>query len=414
MSDHTKSGNTSAGKGGVDFRGSGYFGRLVLGALSKLQHGRLSLSLPNGATYVFGSTDQSDLHAVVSIRRWRALRRFATGGSLGLARAYIDGDWSSPNLTALFELAIANEHNPMVWYTGNGVARVLHRLTHLLRGNSKSGSRKNIAYHYDLGNSFYERWLDPTMTYSSAYYADADTGMTLQDAQRAKYDRILELGEIAAGHSVLEIGSGWGGFACHAAEQGINVHGITVSRAQLDYSRARAAARDGDSTPQFSFTDYRDVDGSYDRIVSIEMLEAVGEDYWPKYFSVLHDRLKAGGNAIVQVITIEDSRFEAYRKSTDFIQRYIFPGGLLPSPGIMKDMTRKAGLALEQTEYFRLSYARTLAEWNRRFQDTWPELAEQGFDKPFKRMWEFYLTYCEAGFKSGNIDVGLFKICKRA
>ena len=208
--------------------------------------------------------------------------------------------------------------------------------------------------------------------------------------------------------------NGWGGFACHAANRGVNVHGITVSQAQLDYSRGRAASLDAPNAPEFSFTDYRDVNGTYDRIVSIEMLEAVGEEYWPKYFTVLRDRLKAGGTAIVQVITIEDTRFEAYRKSADFIQRYIFPGGLLPSPSVMRDMTVRAGLALEQTEFFRLSYARTLAEWNHRFQSAWPDLTEQGFDKPFKRMWEFYLSYCEAGFKAGNIDVGWFKICKRA
>jgi cyclopropane-fatty-acyl-phospholipid synthase len=412
MSDRMKSGDTSADEKVLDFKSLGYFGRLVLGALSKLQYGRLTLSLPNGITYLFGSSGPNDPHAVVSIRRWRALRRLATGGTLGLARAYIDGDWRSPNLTALFELAIANEHNPMVWYTGNGVARLLNRISHLWRGNSKSGSRRNIAYHYDLGNRFYEGWLDPSMTYSSAYFAEP--GMSLEQAQKAKYDRILELGEIAPGHKVLEIGSGWGGFACHAAGRDADVHGITVSQAQLDYSRARAAALNVPNHPEFAFTDYRDVDGAYDRIVSIEMLEAVGEDYWPNYFSVLHDRLKAGGNAIVQVITIEDSRFEAYRRSTDFIQRYIFPGGLLPSPGVMKDMTETAGLVLQQTEFFRLSYARTLAEWNRRFQNAWPDLAEQGFDKAFKRMWEFYLAYCEAGFKSGNIDVGLFKIGKRA
>ena len=412
MSDPIKSGDTSADDRSYEFSDSGYFGRVVLGALANLQHGRLSLSLPNGATYVFGPSAPGGLHAAVSIHRWRALRRFATGGSLGLARAYIDGDWSSPNLTALFELAIANENNAMMWSSGNAVARMLNRVRHLWRGNSKSGSRKNIAYHYDLGNSFYERWLDPSMTYSSAYFAGPD--MTLEQAQRAKYDRILELGEVAAGHSVLEIGSGWGGFACHAANRGVNVHGITVSQAQLDYSRGRAASLDAPNAPEFSFTDYRDVDGTYDRIVSIEMLEAVGEEYWPKYFTVLRDRLKAGGTAIVQVITIEDTRFEAYRKSADFIQRYIFPGGLLPSPSVMRDMTVRAGLALEQTEFFRLSYARTLAEWNRRFQSAWPDLTEQGFDKPFKRMWEFYLSYCEAGFKAGNIDVGWFKICTRA
>lgn len=410
MAEDSKSRNRSADDATLDFRGAGYFGRLVLSALSKLEHGRLSLSLPNGSTHVFGASRPKGLHAVMSIRRWRALRRFATSGDLGLARAYVDGDWWSPDLTQLFALAIANESNPMVWYSGNRISQAISRIGHLWRANTKRGSRRNIAYHYDLGNSFYERWLDPSMTYSSAYYRD--DGMTLEEAQAAKYERILEVGEIEPGHEVLEIGSGWGGFAAHAAGCGANVHGITVSGAQLNYSRERVTAFDESVRPEFTFTDYRDVEGAYDRIVSIEMLEAVGEEHWPAYFSVLRDRLKAGGLAVIQVITIEDSRFEAYRAGADFIQRYVFPGGMLLSPGAMENATQNAGLVLDYTEYFRLSYARTLAEWNRRFQAVWPELSEMGFDETFKRMWEYYLCYCEAGFKAGNIDVGLFKIRK--
>ena len=386
------------------------FGRFVLGALSTIENGRLTLSLPNGATHAFGGSHQSGLHGVMAIHRWRALRRFATGGDIGLAKSYIDGDWSSPDLTALFNLAIANEANPMVWYAGTRLANGINWIRHLLRDNTKRGSRRNIAYHYDLGNAFYERWLDRTMTYSSAYYSHLD--MNLEQAQTAKYDRILEIGEIEAGHKVLEIGSGWGGFANRAAERQIEVHGITVSREQLSYCQKHLETASFDVKPDFSFTDYRDVDGSYDRIVSIEMFEAVGEKHWPDYFSVLHDRLCAGGVAVAQIITIENSRFEDYRSRTDFIQRFIFPGGQLPSLEVLGEVIDAAGLQLEQTEFFRLSYARTLAEWNRRFQKAWPELAELGFDKPFKRMWEYYLSYCEAGFGSGNIDVGLFKIRK--
>ena len=411
MSDSTKSGGAPV-QNAFDFRGSGLFGRLVLRALSGLENGRLSLSLPNGVTYVFGRAGPDGLHAVVAIRRWRALRRFASGGALGLAHSYIDGDWSSPDLTALFALAIANEGNPMVWHSGNGTSRLINRIRHLWRGNTRRGSRKNIAYHYDLGNAFYRHWLDPSMTYSSAYYTSAD--MPLEAAQAAKYARICELAEIGAGHSVLEIGSGWGGFACHASERGASVHGITLSKEQLAYSRQRAADLETPRRPEFSFTDYRDASGTYDRIVSIEMLEAVGEEFWPAYFGVLRDRLKAGGAAVVQVITIEDSRFDLYRKGTDFIQRFIFPGGLLPSPAAMQSMTAGAGLIIEDTEFFGQCYARTLAEWNRRFQVAWPDLVELGFDMQFKRMWEYYLSYCEAGFRAGNIDVGLFKIRKPA
>lgn len=403
-------GGTSVGERALDLRGSGVFGRAVLRGLSKIQHGRLTVSLPNGTTHKFGNSDAGGPHGVVAIHRWRTLRRLATGGDLGMATAYTDGDWSSPDLTALFGLAIANEGNPMAWYAGNGLARTINRIRHLRRDNTKRGSRRNIAHHYDLGNAFYERWLDPTMTYSSARYTDAD--MSLEQAQIAKYDRILEFGEIEAGHQVLEIGSGWGGFAARAAARQVQVHGITVSREQLAYCEKHSETCDGDVKPAFSFTDYRDARGSYDRIVSIEMFEAVGEKHWPDYFTAVRDRMHAGGIAVLQVITIEDGRFEAYRNGADFIQRFIFPGGLLPSPAVLDQMIGAAGLILEQTEYFGQSYARTVAEWNLRFQKAWPELADLGFDKPFKRTWEYYLSYCEAGFTAGNINVGLFKIRK--
>ena len=395
-----------------DLGKTGLFGRVVLNALTRLEYGCLNVKLPDGSRRAFGRADGAGPNATIAFERLRAFRRFAIGGELGLAAAYIDGDWSSPDLTAVFDLAIANENSPMIWSAGTAFNRAVNRIRHLSRVNTRRGSRRNISYHYDLGNAFYSRWLDPTMTYSSAYFADPE--MTLEQAQTAKYDRIIELGEIAPGHEVLEIGSGWGGFACHAAGRGAKVHGITVSREQLAHCRERGGRSNAAVAPRFSFLDYRDTRGAYDRIVSIEMLEAVGERHWPDYFAVLRDRLKPGGIAVVQVITIEDSRFEAYRKGTDFIQRYIFPGGLLPSPSVMRCLTDAAGLVQDETEFFRLSYARTLAEWNRRFQKAWPDLAGLGFDLPFKRMWEYYLSYCEAGFKAGNIDVGLFKIRRPA
>ncbi len=404
--------NTGVPARGAGFGSAGLFGRMVLNALTKLEFGCLTLTLPDGSQHAFGHADGTGPYASIAVKRRRAFRRFALGGDLGLAASYIDGDWTSPDLTAVFDVAIANENSPMIWSTGTFFSRAVNRVKHLSRANTRRGSRRNIAYHYDLGNAFYSKWLDPTMTYSSAYYADPS--MSLEQAQVAKYDRILELGEIGPGHRVLEVGSGWGGFACHAAARGAEVHGITVSREQLAHSKEKAGTSNAAVPPRFSFVDYRDVQGTYDRIVSIEMLEAVGERNWPDYFAMLRDRLNPGGIATVQVITIDDERFAAYRKGADFIQRYIFPGGVLLSPQIMRRLSDAAGLVQEETEFFRLSYARTLAEWNKRFQNAWPDVAELGFDLPFKRMWEYYLSYCEAGFKAGNIDVGLFKIRRPA
>ena len=404
--------NTDTSGHEAGFGPAGLFGRVVLKALTRLEYGCLTVTLPDGSRHAFGHADGRDPCASMTLRRLRAFRRFALGGDLGLAASYIDGDWTSPDLTAVFDVAIANENSPMIWSAGTAFSRAVNRVKHLSRANTRRGSRRNIAYHYDLGNAFYSTWLDPTMTYSSAYYTDP--AMSLEQAQVAKYDRILELGEIGPGHTVLEVGSGWGGFACHAAARGAEVHGITVSREQLVHSEDRAGRSNAAVPPRFSFEDYRDVQGTYDRIVSIEMLEAVGERNWPDYFAMLRNRLKPGGVATVQVITIDDTRFAAYRKGTDFIQRYIFPGGVLLSPQIMRRLSETAGLVQEETEFFRLSYARTLAEWNRRFQNAWPEIAELGFDMPFKRMWEYYLSYCEAGFKAGNVDVGLFKIRRPA
>ena len=276
----------------------------------------------------------------------------------------------------------------------------------------KTGSARNIAYHYDLGNAFYAEWLDPGMTYSSAMFADA--GDDLETAQRRKNRSVAELLELAPGHELLEIGCGWGGFAEYAAgERGAKVTGLTISHEQHDYATARLARAGLAGRAEIRLQDYRDVAGTFDRIASIEMIEAVGEKHWPTYFARLRSLLRPGGIAVLQAITIADHRFESYRRCPDFIQRYIFPGGMLPSPSVMRQAAARAGLAFVEGPRFAQSYARTLALWQERFQSAWPRIAAPGFDRRFKRMWEYYLAYCEAGFRSGNLDVGHYRLERR-
>jgi cyclopropane-fatty-acyl-phospholipid synthase len=284
--------------------------------------------------------------------------------------------------------------------------RPLHRLRHLLKANSKSGSRRNIAFHYDLGNDFYRLWLDRSMTYSSAIYENPE--QSLEDAQQAKQQRILELLTLNGGERVLEIGCGWGSLAAGLARHGARVTAVTLSAQQLAGAQAFIAAESSADRVELRLQDYREVEGSFDRIVSIEMLEAVGEEYWPAYFTTLRARLRAGGKAVLQVITIREDGFERYRKSTDFIQRYIFPGGLLPSKAVIAEQAVRAGFSLTSVASFGDSYAITLVEWRRRFLSAWPEIEQLGFGPSFRRLWEYYLSYCEAGFRIGAIDVGLY------
>jgi cyclopropane-fatty-acyl-phospholipid synthase len=309
----------------------------------------------------------------------------------------------------LIELAGRNLPSLTTTIESNWLRRLRNRVFHRLNANTRRGSRRNIRHHYDLGNAFYQRWLDPGMTYSSALFTAPD--QTLEDAQTAKQQRAITLLEVNGGETVLEIGCGWGGLAERLVQMaGCRVRGVTLSPAQLDYATTRL----GSAPAELLLQDYRDISGEFDRIVSIEMMEAVGEAYWPSYFAALHDRLKPGGLAVLQAITIREDQFEGYRRSTDFIQHYIFPGGMLPTITEIKRQTERAGMLLRSIETFGASYACTLAEWRKRFHAAWPEIERQGFDKKFRRMWDYYLAYCEGGFRAGTIDVGLYVLARPA
>jgi cyclopropane-fatty-acyl-phospholipid synthase len=377
--------------------------------IARIDCGHIAIVLPCGDR-VEHSGAQSGPSATLVLHRWRAIRRLLSHGDLGFAEAYIDDDWSSPDLAALLELAARNIAVLDRSISGFWLARIYNRIRHLLRANSKTGSRRNISFHYDLGNAFYERWLDPTMTYSSALYAHPN--QTLEEAQEAKLSQIEELLNLQGGENVLEIGCGWGALAMRLARAGANVTGITLSTEQLAFARKRLEQEKLVDSAALELTDYRDVEGSYDRVVSIEMLEAVGEAYWQGYFETLHDRLNVGGIAVLQVITIDEARFEAYRGSPDFIQRHIFPGGMLPTKAIIAEQGAQAGLKLVSTQSFGPSYAATLVEWRKRFLESWPDIAAMGFPERFRRLWNYYLCYCEAGFRAATIDVGFFVFAK--
>jgi cyclopropane-fatty-acyl-phospholipid synthase len=377
--------------------------------LARVRFGRLSLTLPNGRCIEAAGREPGP-HASLRLHVWKPLLRLALEGDLGLALAYRDGHWDSPDLLALLEFGLANESAWGSLLEGRGPSRWVARLLHLARANTRRGSRHNIAFHYDLGNAFYKHWLDESMLYSSALYDDrADD--TLEAAQARRLERILAMMDTPQGADVLEIGCGWGTLAATLARRhDAQVTGITLSAEQLAFARERATAWGVDGKLDLRLQDYRDVEGRFDRIVSIEMVEAVGEAYWPTYFASLRDRLKPGGTAVLQVITIDDALFESYRKGSDFIQRCIFPGGMLLCPRVLHEQAARAGLKIEESHCFGLDYARTLAEWRRRFLAAWPEIEALGFDTAFKRLWTYYLCYCEAGFRAGRVDVGLYKL----
>jgi cyclopropane-fatty-acyl-phospholipid synthase len=380
--------------------------RILERLLEGLRYGSLSVTLPSGQGFVRTGGEPGP-EANVVLHRWRALRRLFTGGDIGFAQAWIDGDCSSPDLTALIRLAARNLHGLGVASQGSFFPRLAFRLQHLLNNNTRRGSARNIVAHYDLGNDFFRIWLDEAMVYSSAVW-DGSTA-SLEAAQSRKIERVLELLDVRGGERVLEIGCGWGTLAVRLAEAGAaRVTGLTLSPAQLEFVRDRAAARGSTSQLDFRLQDYRDVDGRYDRIVSIEMAEAVGEAWWPTYFGKIAGCLEPGGRAVIQVITIGEEHFDDYRRTVDFIQRYIFPGGCLPSKTVLNQQFERAGMRLVSQESFGLSYAHTLAEWRRRFHARWPEIARLGFDDRFRRLWDYYLNYCAAGFLEGVTDVGLY------
>ena len=388
--------------GGRDGRLTFWF-HLSFMALRRMRKGSLVVTMPDGRRHEFQG-DMDGPSAELRLHDEKVARHLILGGDLAFAESYLDGAWDSPDITALIQLCAENWDDIAARVDGNILARTARRLAHFKRRNSKNGSRRNISHHYDIGNAFYARWLDPSMTYSSAIFEGQDE--ELEAAQMRKYRRLADMLNLEAGQTVLEIGCGWGGFArLLAKEYGVKVVGLTLSTEQRAEAMRRIAADGLSDQIEIRLQDYRDVTGSFDRIASIEMLEAVGESYWPTYFATLRDRLVPGGRAAIQVITIDDRRYEGYRVNPDFIQKYIFPGGMLPSPAKLTSSFAEAGLETIADDGFALDYARTLALWRQRFLEAWPAITEQGFDERFRRMWEYYLCYCEGGFRAGHIDV---------
>lgn len=403
------------------FTASGLLGRLAVAGRAQvistldaqLRQGTLKVTFPDGSQRLLGGHGPGP-HADVILHRWLPVGRFLIGGTVGWARGYINGEWTSPDLAALAELFTLNRYALGNSHRGNWLSRVMNSLAHAWRENSHSGSRKNISFHYDLGNDFYKAWLDPSMTYSAALFADGDN--CLEAAQQRKYRSLLDMIGAQPGDHLLEIGCGWGGFAETAArERGCTVTGITLSQEQLAFARQRVSAAGLADKVTFELRDYRDVEGRFDKIASIEMFEAVGEKFWQPYMNKVRDVLAPGGRAGIQVITIDDGMFDAYRRGADFIQTYIFPGGMLPSVPRFRRAAETAGLSWDQAQFFGSHYARTLNAWAQSFHDAFEgRRLPQGFDETFRRIWHYYLTYCEGGFRGGGIDVMQVSLVKPA
>jgi cyclopropane-fatty-acyl-phospholipid synthase len=379
-----------------------YFTR-VYAMARDMQHGRVDFVLPDGRTFRADGAKPGPV-AELRIHNNDLFARLIREGDLGFCDAYLDEWWSTPDLQAFMDLVHADNEDIYDGFPGMGLVRVFEQFRFWLQRNHKTQARKNISYHYDLGNDFYGLWLDDTMTYSSAIFGTGQE--SLEKAQTAKYKSMVDQIGAQPGDHVLEIGCGWGGFAEYAAkERGLKVTGLTISREQYDYARERIQKAGLSEQVEIKLQDYRDERGKYDGIASIEMFEAVGEKYWPIYFDALRERLKPGKNATLQIITVEDARFAIYRKSVDFIQKYIFPGGMLPSPSVLRQEVEKAGLNVMKSIEFGESYSQTLRRWHETFNQRWEDVALLGFDGRFRRMWNFYLTSCAAGFHSGCIDV---------
>jgi cyclopropane-fatty-acyl-phospholipid synthase len=378
--------------------------------LRNLAYGQLIVDTPAGERLVFNGRRPGP-SSRLSIRSWRCLWRLATDWDIGFAEAYMAGDWSSQDVEGLLRLACFSNKSaePLRWLRPPAI---LLKLRHALNRNTRRGSRRNIAAHYDLGNGFYAQWLDSSMTYSAGLFDEANH--TLEAAQRNKLDSVIDLMKMTGGERVLEIGCGWGSLARRLTERfDCDVTALTLSTEQFAFTQQRRRERVGRGACTFRLQDYRDVSGTFDRIVSIEMLEAVGEAYWPRFFATLREHLRPGGIAVLQVITIDEARFADYRRRPDFIQKYIFPGGILPTSGLIRREIARVGLQLISTEFFGASYARTLEQWHNRFQTAWPTIERLGFDERFKRMWEYYLAYCRAGFEARAVDVGLFQVARQ-
>ncbi len=375
----------------------------VFEKVQSIPRGRVDMVLPDGRRFRAEGKEPGFV-AELDIHNPDIFARLIREGDLGFCEAYMDGWWSTPDLMAFMDLVHDEADEIYDGFPGQGLVRAYERLRFWLQSNSKRQARKNISYHYDLGNDFYGIWLDETMTYSSAKF---ETGQeSMEAAQILKYASMVDQMGAQPGDHVLEIGCGWGGFSEYAAkERGLKVTGLTISQEQYNYAVARIAKAGLSDQVTFKLQDYRDETGVYDGIASIEMFEAVGEKYWPVYFQTLRDRLRPGKNATLQIITVQDRRWETYRRGVDFIQKYIFPGGMLPSPTVLRREVEKAGLSVARSIEFGESYSQTLRRWHETFNDRWDQVAELGFDDRFRRMWNFYLTSCAATFLSRNCDV---------
>ena len=389
--------------------------RRVIKLLERLQHGTLSVQWPDGQVQQFGqlAEDQSGIHATLHLHNWTPLTEALKSGDIGFAESYIAGDWTTTNLADLLQLLVANRRDMEEVIYGHWLGRLFYRIRHLLHRNTRSNSKKNIHAHYDLGNAFYELWLDPTMNYSSAWF-DGNLKQPMADAQIAKVRRALRMVEAKPGDRILEIGCGWGALAeIGGLEFGAQMHGVTLSHEQLAFAQARMQRLGLSDSTQLKLQDYRDInEAPYDAICSIEMIEAVGQEYWPTYFESVAKLLKSGGKACIQTIVIDDALFERYVKSTDFIQQYIFPGGCLPCPREFRAQAERAGLKVVDELLFGLDYAETLRRWRHQFMADKAQVLQLGFDERFIRIWEFYLAYCEAAFEQHNIDVVQFTLLK--
>ena len=390
---------------------SDYSTKTILSLLSQLKNGYLKMTLPNGQVREFGDK-ASSLQADIQIFDWSVFKGLMSHGDIGFAESYIRGDWNSSNLKTILELAIRNRTILDKAIYGTWLGSIFYRVKHWLRDNSKSGSRKNIHAHYDLGNAFYSLWLDPSMSYSSAWFSEG-TKQALGDAQKAKIQRILSCLETNPDDHILEIGCGWGGVMEEALLSGRSITGLTLSTEQKVFAENRLQSIEAaTSKPHFEvrLQDYRDCQEQFDGIASVEMFEAVGEKHWPQYFETIAKCLKFGRKACIQTIVIADDLFERYRHSTDFIQQYVFPGGMLPSRDSFKAAAAKAGLQIENEFAFGADYAKTLCIWRDNFNQKLQEIRELGFDETFIRLWNFYLMYCAAGFSERNIDVVQFTL----
>ena len=385
--------------------------RIALKLMEQIRRGSLTVTLPDHTVMCFGDGMP---HGEIVLANWKVCEASIKNGDIGFGESFIAGDWSTPNLSALMDVMVGNRTHIEAVIYGTWWGKCLYRLKHLLNRNTRTGSKKNIHAHYDIGNDFYQLWLDSSMTYSSALFEGlqqpTDDVTDMARAQQLKYRRIVDQLALKPGASVLEIGCGWGGFAEMCARDGHHVSGLTLSAEQLRLARERLDAAGLSERCNLMLQDYRDQRGQFDGIASIEMFEAVGESYWASYFDTLKRSLNSGGRAVVQTITIDDTLFEAYRKSSDFIQQYIFPGGMLPSPSVFRAQAARAGLKVVDAFSFGQDYARTLHAWLRSFYAQERAVRAQGFDSAFVRTWAFYLAYCENAFKHANTDVIQFTL----